>query len=67
MNQVAAEGTDMFVTSKNDKLFQSRDLETCVPFDLYMVANPNMRNISKAYFKEQPYSTWTETKFFDYR
>jgi len=44
------EGTDMFATANNKELFTNRDLKTCVPFDIWQVANPNMRNISKAYF-----------------
>lgn len=45
------EGTNMFASAKHKKLFETRDLQTCVPFDIWAVDNPNMRNISKAYFE----------------
>jgi hypothetical protein len=47
-----------------DKINQKKNMQTHVPFMIYEVKDPNMRNITDEYLKTKPYNKWTETKFF---
>jgi hypothetical protein len=44
---------------------KKKNLNTRVPFDIFVVRNPNMRNVTPDYVRLQPYADAPEFKFFN--
>lgn len=62
---LANESTSL-LQGEHNNLYEEKNMQTHVPFLLYKVLDPNMRNISQEYLNIQDYKNWTETKFFKF-
>ena len=58
------EQTNMFIGKRVKDLYEKKDLHTSVPFKIFDVKHPNMRNIDDKIYNSLEARNWTETQFF---
>lgn len=64
MPNIDDEQTNMFIGKKVKDLYEKKDLHTSVPFKIFDVKHPNMRNIDDKTYNTLEARNWTETQFF---
>ena len=56
--------TELFISEKYKDLYNAKNLDTRVPYQIFKNDHPFLSNVTEEGMKKAAYSGWTETKFF---